>query len=843
MSSDVPHGKEFPLLPLKNVVVFPRTLVTLTVGRPRSIRALEEALVRDRRLVVATQRAGQSDEPEAEDIYDTGTLVEVGQVQRQADGNLQVSVEGLRRVRVESYGQSEPFFTVQVNDVAEHMGSGPVVDALMRHLVDLFSRYAAMNSKVPAEAVETVRAVRHPGYLADLLAAHVVPDAHERQAVLEQLDHTARLEHVGAVLTGELDVLELDQRIRNKVRSQIDKNQREFYLREQLKAIHDELAGEGGNELTELRDKLEAAGLPDDAAAKVRKEINRLERMPSASPEGTVIRNYIDWILALPWTERTTDVLDTAVAQRVLDEDHYGLDKIKERILEFLAVRQLTQTALQTGPAAGDAESAGKGANPPPPSERKRRLLKGPLLCFVGPPGVGKTSLGQSIADSMGRHFVRIALGGVHDEAEIRGHRRTYVGAMPGRIIQGMKTAGTRNPLILLDEIDKLASDYRGDPASALLEVLDPEQNWNFNDHYMDLPYDLSEVLFITTANNLQAIPRPLRDRMEIIELSGYTEDEKVQIARRYLLPRQLQAHGLAPGAVEIPEKMLRLIIHTHTREAGVRDLERKLAAICRKAARRVVLGRTTRVRVTLHNLAEFLGPGRLAGELELLGPGQVGVALGLAWTEHGGELLPVEVATMPGHGNLTITGRLGDVMQESARAALSYARSRAGALHIDPDFQEKTDLHIHLPEGAIPKDGPSAGITMAAALVSALTRQPLRHDTAMTGEITLRGRVLPIGGLKEKVLAAHRAGMKRVIAPADNRRDLLELPRNVRREMTFLWVETMDQVLAAMLAPLAAEDGPAVVPGVVADPAPTTALLDPAGVPAPAPPTLHPSA
>ncbi|MDQ2809361.1 MAG: endopeptidase La [Chloroflexota bacterium] len=840
MSSDVPRGKEFPLLPLKNVVVFPRTLVTLTVGRPRSIRALEEAAGRDRRLVVATQRAGQTDDPEAEDIYEAGTLVEVGQVQRQADGNLQVSVEGLRRVRVDSYGQSEPFFTVQVSDVAEQMGSGPVVDALMRHLVELFSRYAAMNSKVPAEAVETVRAVRHPGYLADLLAAHVVPDAHERQAVLEQTDHTLRLEHVGAVLTGELDVLELDQRIRNKVRSQIDKNQREFYLREQLKAIHDELAGEGGNELTELRDKLEAARLPDDAAAKVRKEINRLERMPSASPEGTVIRNYIDWILALPWTERTTDVLDTAVAEQVLDSDHYGLDKIKERILEFLAVRQLTQAALQAATASGDAEAAGKGPNLPSSAARKRRLLKGPLLCFVGPPGVGKTSLGQSIADSMGRRFVRIALGGVHDEAEIRGHRRTYVGAMPGRIIQGMKTAGTRNPLILLDEIDKLASDYRGDPASALLEVLDPEQNWNFNDHYLDLPYDLSEVLFITTANNLQTIPRPLRDRMEIIELSGYTEDEKVQIARRYLLPRQLQAHGLPAGAVEIPEKMLRLIIHTHTREAGVRDLERKLAAICRKAARRVVLGRTTRVRVTPHNLAEFLGPGRLTGELESLA--QIGVALGLAWTEHGGQLLPVEVATMPGHGSLTITGQLGEVMQESARAALSYARSRADALHIDPDFQEKTDLHIHLPEGAIPKDGPSAGITMAAALVSALTRRPLRHDTAMTGEITLRGRVLPIGGLKEKVLAAHRAGIKRVIAPADNRRDLLELPRNVRREITFLWVETMDQVLEAMLIPPA--DAPAVVPGMTpTDLAPTLGLVDPAGVPAPAAPDLHPSA
>lgn len=841
MSSELSRGKvDFPLLPLKNVVVFPRTLVTLTVGRPRSIRALEEALGRDRRMVVATQRAGRADEPAAEEIYEIGTLVEVNQVQRQNDGNLQVNVEGLRRVHIDKYGQSEPFFVVQISDVAEKLGTGPVVDALMRHLVELFSRYAQLNNKVPADAVETVRGVRHPGYLADLLAAHVVPDPHERQAVLEQLDQAERLERVGGVLTNELEVLELDQRIRNKVRSQIDKNQREFYLREQLKAIHDELGSEGGNEMAELREKIEAKGLPDEILAKVRKELSRLERMPSISPEGTVIRNYIDWILSLPWTERTHDVLDVAVAERVLNEDHYGLDKIKERILEFLAVRQLTQAALKARPpAAASADGAGTPAAAAPEPERKRRMLKGPILCFVGPPGVGKTSLGQSIADSMGRNFVRIALGGVHDEAEIRGHRRTYVGAMPGRIIQAMKLAGTRNPLILLDEIDKLASDYRGDPASALLEVLDPEQNWNFNDHYLDVSYDLSEVLFLTTANNLYSIPRPLRDRMEVIELSGYTEDEKVQIARRYLLPRQLQGHGLLAGAVEVPEKILRTIIRTYTREAGVRELERKLAALCRKAARRVVQGRTTRVRITQHNLEEFLGPGRPSSELDMAGEAQIGVALGLAWTEHGGELLPVEVATMPGRGSLTITGRLGDVMQESARAALSYARSRASTLQIDPDFQEKTDLHIHLPEGAIPKDGPSAGITMASALISALTRHPLRHDTAMTGEITLRGRVLPIGGLKEKVLAAHRAGMKRVIAPVENRRDLLEMPRNVRRELEFIWVENMDQVLDAILTPASSEQVPAVPGSQESEPVPAEPLATHPDV---APPDAHPN-
>jgi ATP-dependent Lon protease len=778
---------DIPLLPLKNVVVFPRTLVTLMVGRSRSMRALEDALARDQRLVVATQRTAQADDPTGEDVYDVGTLVTVSQVQRQPDGNLQVGVEGLRRVHIDRYTETDPFLSVQVSDLTEKVGFGPAVDALMRHLVELFSRYAALNTKVPADAVETVRAVRHPGYLADLLAAHVVPDPHERQAVLAELDQAERLERVGTVLTNELEVLELDQRIRTKVRQSIDKNQREFYLREQLKAIHDELSSEGGNELTELREKLQQKGLPDDILARMVKELNRLERMAAMSPEAAVARTYLDWILAVPWNTRTTDCNDIGVAEQVLNEDHFGLEKVKERILEYLAVRQLTV-------AAAGAMREEHTAN----AQSRRRLLKGALLCFVGPPGVGKTSLGQSIARAMDRQFLRISLGGIHDEAEIRGHRRTYVGAMPGRIIQAMKQAGVTNPVILLDEVDKLASDHRGDPAAALLEVLDPEQNWNFVDHYLDVPYDLSEVMFILTANTLYNIPRALRDRLEIIELGGYTEDEKLQIARRYLLPRQLQAHGLAPGYVEIPEKILRQLIRTHTREAGVRDLERKLATICRKAARQMVGGRTTRVRVTAHTLDDFLGPARYGTEREIPA-GQVGMALGLAWTEHGGELLPVEVVTMPGRGNVTLTGRLGDVMQESAKAALTYTRSRVAKLHIAPDFGDRNDIHIHLPEGAIPKDGPSAGITLASALISALLKQPLRHDTAMTGEITLGGRVLPIGGLKEKVLAAHRAGMKRVIAPGENRRDLDEVPRNVRREIEFIWVDNMDQVLDAV--------------------------------------------
>ena len=841
MSSDLTTNRgrtDVPLLPLKNVVVFPRTLVTLMVGRSRSMRALEEAMARDRRLVVATQRTVNVDDPAAEDIYEVGTLVEVSQVQRQPDGNLQVGVEGLRRVRIDRYTETEPFFSVQMSDLPEKASHGPAVEALMRHLVDLFTRYASINTKVPADAVDTVRAVRHPGYLADLLAAHVVPDPHDRQAVLAQLDQTERLEKVGAVLTNELEVIELDQRIRNKVRQSIDRNQREFYLREQLKAIHDELSGEGGNEIADLRDKLTAKGLPEEILARMQKELTRLERMPAMSPEAAVARTYIDWILSVPWDNRTEDCNDIAVAEQVLDEDHHGLGKIKERILEYLAVRQLTVAAAQAVPGG-----AGEGA------AARRRLLKGALLCFVGPPGVGKTSLGQSIARAMNRKFIRISLGGIHDEAEIRGHRRTYVGALPGRIIQAMKQAGVTNPVILLDEVDKLTSDHRGDPAAALLEVLDPEQNWNFVDHYLDVPYDLSGVLFILTANNLYNIPRALRDRLEVIELSGYTEDEKVEIARRYLLPRQVQAHGLQPGFVEIPEKILRLLIRTHTREAGVRDLERKMATLCRKAARRMVSGRTTRVRVTASTLEEFLGPGRFLTGPDIT-PGQVGMALGLAWTEHGGELLPVEVVIMPGRGGLpTLTGRLGEVMRESAHAAVTYTRSRARNLHVEQDFSERYDIHIHLPEGAIPKDGPSAGITLASALISALLRRPARHDTAMTGEITLGGRVLPIGGLREKVLAAHRVGIKRIIAPLENKRDLEEIPRNVRRDLEFFWVSSMDEVLEKVFEggvftqPDTAIPVAAAPEGAGPDGIPEAPPADEGESPTLEPPTTHPDA
>jgi ATP-dependent Lon protease len=700
--------------------------------------------------------------------------------------------------------------------MAEKPHAGLESEAMMRHLSELFTHYASLNNKVPQEAPEHVRAARNAGYLADLLAAHLLADVHERQQVLEMKDQGERLQYMAANLTNEIDVIETDQRVRNKVRASLDRNQREFYLREQLKAIHDELAGEGGNEMAELRDRLEKKGLSDDILQRMLKELNRLERMPSVSPEATVLRNYIDWVLALPWTERSDDRIDLPLAEQVLEEDHYGLDPVKERILDFLAVRQLTsrKSPAESKPALAAAPvSAGEGL-----VAMRKATQRGNVLCFVGPPGVGKTSLGQSIARAMNRKFVRLSLGGVHDEAEIRGHRRTYVGAMPGRIIQGMKTAGTNNPVMLLDEIDKMTSDMRGDPAAAMLEVLDPEQNNTFTDHYLDVPYDLSDVLFITTANTLYGIPRPLRDRMEIIEIGGYTEEEKVQIARRHILPKQLLAHGLEPGFLEVPDRILRTVISTYTREAGVRELERKLAAICRKSARKVVQGRITRVRVTPHNMEEYLGSPRYRFEQETRHD-QVGVALGLAYTEHGGELLPVEVVIMPGRGSVIITGRLGDIMQESARAALSFAKSRAAHLQIDVETLDKSDLHIHLPEGAIPKDGPSAGITIATAIISAITRRPVRSDVSMTGEITLTGRVLAIGGLKEKVLAAHRAGSKHVIAPLANKPDWADLPRTVRRELEFVWVDNMDQVVAwALHTDPAAEPAVPIAPTGISD-------------------------
>ncbi len=678
----------------------------------------------------------------------------------------------LSRVKIVQFDPARPYYTVRAEQAIERVALTPEAQALLNHIQQLARRFQEIKNSFSTDVMEMILATNDPSHLADLLTTQLIRDSEQRQNFLENLDPLNRLELLTVHLTTDLDLAALETRIKERVREQIDKNQREYYLREQLKVIHDELSGEGGSEIESLRLRIIERGIPKYAEEKLLKELSRLERMPTVSAESTVVRTYIDTVLALPWSEETDDNLDLDHAESILNDDHYGLDPVKERILEFLAVRKLTR---------------GKGA------------AGASILCLVGPPGVGKTSLGRSVARAMGREFVRISLGGVRDEAEIRGHRRTYIGAFPGRIVGALKTAGTINPVVILDELDKMSSDYRGDPASAMLEVLDPEQNNNFSDHFLDMPYDLSKVLFIATANYLNNIPRPLRDRMEIIEIGGYIEQEKIEIGRRHLLPKQTEIHGLNPGQLEIPEKIWVKLVRQYTREAGVRGLERQIAGICRKVARDVVKGRSKKIRLTPARLEDYLGPQRYGFE-QAIGENQVGVAIGLGTTEVGGELVPVEVAVLPGKGNLTITGQAGNVMQESARAALSYARSRAGALRIPVDFQEKHDLHIHLPEGATPKDGPSAGITMATALISALSRRPVRSDVAMTGEITLRGRVLPIGGLKDKALAAHRVGIRRLIAPEDNRRDVDKLPHKIASEIEFLWVENMDQVIAYAL-------------------------------------------
>ncbi len=776
------YAPRYPLLPLKNVVIFPRNIVTLLVGRSRSIQAVEEALTRDHQLVVTAHRDGQLEDPKPEDLFEIGTLARINEIERPESGQIQVVLEGISRVKIAQFDTSRPFFTVSVDERVDGEYDNLEASAFVRHVQELAAKYSETSGRLTSDVLEMANKASEPGHLADLLATQLLSEATalgRRQRLLEEQAPIKRLEEIAVHLSNETENALLEQKIKTRVREQIDKNQREYFLREQLRAIHDELGGEHGNEIETLRTRVNERGFPDDVREKVLKELARLERMPAVSAEATVVRTYMETLMALPWHERTEDCLDLGTAEEILDNDHFGLENVKERILDYLAVRKLTVSA-------GQADAV-------------------QILCLAGPPGVGKTSLGRSIATAMGRNFVRVSLGGVRDEADIRGHRRTYIGAMPGRIVGAMKTAGTINPLILLDEIDKLAADYRGDPAAAMLEVLDPEQNNTFTDHFLDVPYDLSTVLFITTANNVYQIPKPLRDRMEIIEISGYTETEKTEIGKRYLLPKQLKAHGLAPDDLVVPEGIWPRIVREYTREAGVRGLDREIATLCRKLARDTVAGRveadgTTddgKPILTETRLERYLGPRKWGVEHEV-GENLIGVAMGLGTTDAGGELIPVEVANLPGRGHLTITGRAGDVMQESARAALSYARSRAEQLRISPDFQEKLDLHIHLPEGATPKDGPSAGITMATALISALVRQPVRSDTAMTGEITLRGRVLAIGGLKDKALAAHRHGIRRVIAPAENRRDLHKIPAPVVAEMEFIFVATMDEVLAA---------------------------------------------
>lgn len=765
---NIKEYREVAMLPLRGLLVFPYTVIHLDVGRKKSIQAIEESMLDTKEIFLATQKEAQTDDPEEEEIYSIGTVAEIRQVLKMPGGTMRVLVEGLYRAEVQSYLSYEPFIKVEVEVLREGENlKTPEIEALMRTLVSQFEQWVRMSKKIPPETVVSVVGIEEPGRLADVIASHLTLRINEKQRVLE-LKHVAeRLNFLCELLVKEMEVLELERKINIRVRKQMEKTQKEYYLREQMKAIQKELGDkdEKTSEIEELREKIHTANLPKDAEEKAFKELDRLEKMPPMVAEAVVVRNYLDWLLALPWSVETRDRLDLKVAEKYLEEDHYGLEKPKERILEYLAIRKLA------------------------------KKMKGPILCLVGPPGVGKTSLGKSVARSLGRKFIRMSLGGIRDEAEIRGHRRTYVGSMPGRVLQSIKTAGSRNPVFLLDEIDKMTMDFRGDPASALLEVLDPEQNFTFSDHYLEIPFDLSKVMFITTANSTYNIPRPLLDRMEIIELSGYTEEDKVHIAAGYLIPKQIKEHGMKPDHISFSEGAVRRIIREYTREAGVRNLERQIASICRKVARQVVEDSKTQASITAGSVPKYLGIQRYrygVAEKE----NQVGVATGLAWTETGGDILSVEVALVKGKGKLTLTGKLGDVMKESAQAALTYVRSRAEELQIDPDKLQDFDIHLHVPEGAIPKDGPSAGITIATALASAMSGREVKSDVAMTGEITLRGRVLPIGGVKEKVLAAHRAGIKNIILPIDNKKDLADIPAPVRRNLRFIPVNHMDEVL-----------------------------------------------
>lgn len=724
-------------------------------------------MVEDNLILLCSQSEVNIEEPTQEDIFRVGTVAKVRQMLKLPNGTIRVLVEGLERAEIIQYTDNEEYYEVMAKELHEAENVQPETDALMRTVLTQFEHYINLSKKVTPETLAAVSDIEEPGRLADVITSHLTLKIKEKQDILETIDVTQRLEKLLDILNNEREVLELERKINQRVKKQMEKTQKEYYLREQMKAIQKELGEKEGRagEVEELRNQLSELELPVPVKEKVEKEIDRLEKMPASSAEGGVIRNYVDWLLSLPWNKFTDDDLDIVKAEEVLNNDHYGLDKPKERVLEYLAVRKLVKT------------------------------IKGPILCLVGPPGVGKTSLARSIAKSMGREFVRISLGGVRDEAEIRGHRRTYVGAMPGRIIQGMKTAGTSNPVFLLDEIDKMASDFRGDPSAALLEVLDPEQNNTFSDHFVELPFDLSNVMFVTTANAAHNIPRPLMDRMETLYIPGYTELEKLEIANRYLLPKQKREHGLDEEQLVIGEDTLLRVIREYTRESGVRNLEQQMASLCRKAAKSVVSGGEGPIQITPDNLKDYLGIAKFrygVAELE----DQIGTVTGLAWTEVGGETLMIEVTVVPGSGKLILTGKLGDVMKESAQAAFSYTRSKAVDLGIELDFYEKNDIHIHIPEGAIPKDGPSAGITIATALISALTNRHVSKDVAMTGEITLRGRVLPIGGLKEKSLAAHRAGYKKILLPKDNERDLKDIPDSIRQDVEFVPVAHMDQVL-----------------------------------------------
>ncbi|MFL2631158.1 MAG: endopeptidase La [Thermodesulfobacteriota bacterium] len=760
---------KLPLLPLRDVVIFPHMVAPLFVGREKSIRALEEAMKTDKKILLCSQKDAKTNDPGPADIYDVGTIGTIVQMLRLPDGTVKILVEGTSRGRLVGYEEESNFFNVEVEDLIEENVSDIETNAMMRSLVESFEDYIKLNKKVPSETLVTISAIEDPSKLSDTIASHLTFKLEDKQEILEMLNCAKRLEALYEKIQSELEILQVEKKIRNRVKKQMEKAQKEYYLTEQMKAIQNELGDKDDlkSEILEFEEALKSKEMPDDIRKRIEKEIKKLKGMSSMSAEATVVRNYIDWLISLPWNSDLTDD-ETSIenAQKILDEDHFGLEKPKERITEFLAVRTLTEK------------------------------LKGPILCLVGPPGVGKTSLAKSVARSMGRKFVRISLGGVRDEAEIRGHRRTYIGALPGKIIQGMKKAGTKNPVFLLDEIDKVGTDFRGDPASALLEALDPEQNTTFNDHYLEIDYDLSQVLFITTANVLHTIPWALQDRMEIIKLSGYTELEKNKIAKKYLITKQVKNNGLTDANTKFTEKAINFVIQRYTREAGVRTLEREIGTLCRKTAKEVVInGKDYFLNITPKVVQKFLGAPKFKhGEIE--DKNQIGMSTGLAWTEVGGELLNIEVTIVPGKGNFTVTGKLGEVMQESTRAAMSYVRSRASRLGLDRNFYQKIDIHVHVPEGAQPKDGPSAGIAMATAILSGLIQKEVRRDLAMTGEITLRGRVLPIGGLKEKILAAHRGGVNVVLIPEENKKDLVDIPKEVLKDIKVIPVSHMDDVV-----------------------------------------------
>ncbi len=766
--------QEVPVLPLRDVVVYPHMVIPLFVGREKSIKALDSAMANDKQILLVAQKSADVDDPAVQDLYKVGTLADILQLLKLPDGTVKVLVEGNRRARIDRFATSDDAFVAFIEALDDALEADErEQEVLMRSAVTLFDQYVKLNKKVPPEVLTSLSSIDEAGRLADTMAAHMSLKLDEKQRVLEMTDVQGRLEHLMGLMESENDILQMEKRIRGRVKRQMEKNQREYYLNEQMKAIQKELGEleEAPNEIEDLGKRIEEAGMPKDVKAKAMTELNKLKLMSPMSAEATVVRNYVDTLVSVPWKARSRIRNDIRVAEEVLEADHHGLEKVKERILEYLAVQQ------------------------------RVRKLKGPILCLVGPPGVGKTSLGQSIARATNRKFARMSLGGVRDEAEIRGHRRTYIGALPGKIIHNLSKVGSRNPLFLLDEIDKMAMDFRGDPASALLEVLDPEQNHTFNDHYLEVDFDLSEVMFVATANTLN-IPPALLDRMEVIRLSGYTEDEKVSIAEKYLIPKQMKNNGLKDGEIVIREAALRDIIRHYTREAGVRNLEREISKVCRKVVKEVLLDkkRGSTVVVTPKALEKYLGVQRFRyGRAD--DTDQIGQVTGLAWTEVGGELLRIESALVPGKGKFTYTGQLGEVMQESIQAAMTVVRSRAAALGIDPDFHQKFDVHIHVPEGATPKDGPSAGVAMCTALVSALTQVPVRSNVAMTGEITLRGEVLPIGGLKEKLLAAHRGGIDTVLIPHENERDLVEIPKNIKQNLMIKPVRWIDEVLELALA------------------------------------------